>query len=50
MIIPYRVIKLTSPNLNYFLVGGAVMMYSSVYVGVLYTIDETRVQVHCIVS
>ena len=48
--LPYRVIKLTSPNLNYFLISGAVMMYSSVYIGVLYTTDETCAQVHCIVS
>ena len=48
--LPYRVIKLTSPNLNYFLISGVVMMYSSVYIGLLYTTNETSVHVRCIVS
>ena len=48
--LPYRVIKLTSPNLNYFLISGVVMMYSSVYIGLLFTTNETRVHVRCFVS
>ena len=41
---------MTSPNLNYFIGVGALLLYASVYVGVLHTIDETAVQVQCIVS
>ena len=41
---------MTSPNLNYFIAAGALLMYASVYIGVLSTIDETAVRVQCIVS
>ena len=45
-----RIVRMTSPNLNYFIAVGALLLYTSVYVGVLHTTDETAVKVHCIVS
>ncbi len=45
-----RVIQMTSPNLNYFIIGGALLMFTAVYVGVMPGTDETRAHVQCIVS
>ncbi len=45
-----RVVQLTSPNLNYFIIGGSVLMFTSVYIGVLPTTEQSVVHVQCIVS
>ena len=45
-----RVIRLTTPLLNYVIVGGAVFMYVSVFFGVLPTIQRAVVHMQCIVS
>ncbi len=41
---------MTSPKLNYFIIGGALMMFAAVYVGVMPSTDETEVHIQCIVS
>ena len=47
---PPRVIRLTSPYLNPFIVAGALLMYVSVFIGSLPTTDEDVVHAKCIVS
>jgi gamma-aminobutyric acid type B receptor len=44
-----KVIRLTTPLLNYVIVCGAVFMYVSVFFGVLPTIERAVVQMQCIV-
>ncbi len=41
---------MTSPNLNYFLIAGALLMLGSIYIGVLPTTEEQVAHVQCIVS
>ncbi|CAI8045251.1 Gamma-aminobutyric acid type B receptor subunit 2 [Geodia barretti] len=44
-----KVIRLTTPLLNYIIVCGAIFMYVSVFFGVLPTIERAVVQMQCIV-
>ncbi len=45
-----RVILMTSPNLNYFIIAGALLMLGSIYIGVLPTTEEQVAHAQCIVS
>lgn len=45
-----RLVKITSPNLNYIIILGAVLMYSSIYFSVLLSVNPEVVQARCIVS
>ena len=45
-----RIVKLTSPNLNYFIISGAVLLYGSVYVRVYFDSSELYNDVRCNVS
>ncbi len=47
---PYRIVKLISPNLNYVIIVGAIMVYLSVIVFVIPTKDHTQATVYCHVS
>ena len=46
----FRIVKLTSPTLNYFIIVGSLFMYASVYSGVTQTTDKKDVLVQCTVS
>ena len=46
----YRIIRLTSPNLNYFIVCGALILYMSVYIRMARTNNATFWKVNCHVS
>ena len=46
----YRIIRLTSPNLNYFIVCGALILYGSVYIRMARTNNATFWKVNCHVS
>ena len=48
--ITHRVVQMTSPNLNYFIVGGALLMYISVYIDLTPSTDQDAVYTVCIVS
>ncbi len=45
-----RVIKLTSPNMNYFIILGAYILYMSIFIRVLPSIEESVNFARCIVS
>ena len=47
---PSRLVKLSSPNLNYFIIIGAVLMYISIFFYILPIIDTDVVFASCIVS
>ena len=46
----YRIIRLTSPNLNYFIVCGALILYVFVYIRMAQRNDATFWKVNCHVS
>ena len=46
----YRLVKLSSPNLNYFIIIGAVLMYVSIFFYILPVTDKDVVLASCIVS
>ena len=43
-------IRLTTPKLNFVIVSGAVLMYLSVFIGLLRTVDRNVVHAQCTVS
>ena len=43
-------IRLTTPKLNFVIVSGAVLMYLSVFIGLLPTVDKSVVHAQCTVS
>ena len=43
----YRLIKLSSPNLNYLIIAGALILYVDVYLLVVPTTDRLVVRVLC---
>ena len=45
-----RIVKLTSPNLNYFTIAGTVLMYASTYFYLLPETSEPVIVARCIVS
>ena len=45
-----RVVKLSSPNLNYFIIVGAMLMYSSIYFYLLPVANKNALLASCIVS
>ena len=45
-----RIVKLTSPNLNYFTIAGTVLMYASTYFYLLPETSEPIIVARCIVS
>ena len=45
-----RLVKLSSPNLNYFIIIGAVLMYSSIYFYLLPVVNKNVLLASCIVS
>ena len=45
-----RLIKLTSPNLNYIIGAGAILLYLAIYVMAVPSTDSTTVAVLCNVS
>ena len=46
----YRIVKLTSPNLNYIVIVGAIFMYGSVFSRMLPNTDQASLDVRCYVS
>ena len=44
-----RMVKRSSPNLNYFIITGALIMYSSVYFYLIPSTDKAVVQARCVV-
>ena len=46
----FRLIKLTSPNLNYIIGAGAILLYVEIYILVAHTTDRTVVKWLCNVS
>ena len=46
----FRLIKLTSPNLNYIIGAGAILLYVEIYILVARTTDPTVVKWLCNVS
>ena len=46
----YRVVRLTTPSLNYVIISGALLMYFSVFIGLLPRIEEAVIRMQCIVS
>ena len=46
----HRVIRLTSPKLNYFSISGSILMYLSVFFQLLPTTHKTMFHSQCIVS
>ena len=44
-----RIVKMTSPNLNYVIVAGALLMFISVYIDLIPTTDSAIVYTQCIV-
>ena len=45
----YRVIKLTSPTINYFIIAGTILMYASVYFYLIPAFTPSVVQAGCLV-
>lgn len=52
MYVSHRIVKLSSPNLNYFIIAGALLMYVSVYFHFLpdRSMGGKIAQVRCVVS
>ena len=50
IIIFNRVVRLTTPSLNYIIISGALLMYISVLIGLLPTTDQNVIKMQCIVS
>ena len=50
IIMTYRIVKLTSPNLNYFTIAGTMLMYISTYFYLLPETSEPVIVARCIVS
>ena len=50
IIVCLRIVKLISPNLNYFVAIGGIMLYGLVYVRIYMTSDETYNYIRCYVS
>lgn len=46
----YKVVKLSSPKLNYFIIAGAMLMYISIIFYLLSNTDESITLARCIVS
>ena len=46
----YRLIRLTSPNLNYLICTGAIILYIDIYFYVIPSTDQKAVTVFCNVS
>ena len=46
----FRIVRLTSPNLNYFIIAGSYIMYSSIFMRLIPSGDETVNHVRCNVS
>ena len=46
----YRVVRLSSPTLNFFIAVGAFMMYASIFFYLLPTDSEKIAKFHCVVS
>ena len=46
----YRTVRLSSPNLNYFIVVGAILMYVSIGFYLLPTKSNTVVHARCVVG
>lgn len=49
-IIIYRIVKISSPSLNYFIIIGAFLMYTSIYFVVLPSLNSVIVLTGCLVS
>ena len=45
-----RVVRLTSPNLNYFIIAGSYIMYASIFIRLIPSVDQTVNEVICNVS
>ena len=45
----FRTVRLSSPTLNYFIIVGAVLMYTSIFFYLLPTEDEAVVKARCVV-
>lgn len=45
-----RVVRLTSPNLNYLIIAGALLLYASVVFIVTPTLEEETATIYCNVS
>ena len=45
----HRVVKMASPNLNYVIIAGALLMFISVYINLIPTKDSAVVYAKCIV-
>jgi len=45
-----RVVRLTSPNLNYLIIAGALLLYASVVFLVTPTLEEETATIYCNVS
>ena len=45
-----RVIRLTSPNLNYFIIAGSYIMYTSIFIRLMPSTTETVNYFRCNVS
>lgn len=46
----HRLIKLTSPNLNYLILAGAIVLYVDIYFFVIPSTDQLKVTINCNVS
>ena len=46
----HRIVRLTSPNLNYFIIAGSYIMYISIFIRLMPSGDETVNYVRCNVS
>lgn len=46
----YRVVRLTSPNLNYFIIAGCYIMYATTFIRLIRSTDFTANYVRCNVS
>ncbi len=46
----FRIVKLTSPNLNYAIIIGAFFSYGSIFLGTLPGIDNSSIIARCDVS
>ena len=44
---PYRLIRMSSPNLNYLMTGGAIVLYMDVYFFIIPTINQQVVTALC---
>ena len=47
---PYRIIKLTSPMINYFIIVGTISMYASVYFYLIPALTPSAAQAGCLVG